>query len=192
MVYVDNMFLENYWEILCEELKEEFGSSGKSFSILSITKDDKKRVVNIEVEISDYDYFKVVLDTYKKSLSECFGSPYYAVQYKHNLITLFVKSQEDIYELEDYWFSDAEFIMNRRVWADFSFNLKQLDYWQQKHNRLTDIISRTKSDSCDSFEEWQENQKDIAHMEKIASGMLSNCQWYSKIVADYRKKYKMF
>lgn len=175
----DVMFLDNYWEVQCAFIKEEFAFYGSAFNILSITRNDKKRVVNIEVEISDYDYFKVALKNFKQKLSEDLSTPYYAVQYKHNLITLFVKSQEDIYELEDYWFADAEFLEKRRNDAYFDFCFKQMNYWGNKYNNAKKMLEDLEKERSDRYDDWEKYQEELEHTERIVNSLKENFLWYS-------------
>ena len=185
-VYADGnlgLFSDTYWDIICSYIDEVLRWDD-SFEILSMVADNGKRIVQIKVKIADYDYFKSTFKQFKHKLNTFPINPFTHVQYRNDTITLFLKSEQELIEIEVNNIVDKDFIRDLVYERDYAYNLSQVNYWEEKVRKKKTELYQLESAyySRNDFENWDyfdESKDEILDSIKLFEEVLS--QYYEKM-----------
>jgi len=181
------MFTSSFWNYICDSLVESlvysFGIDRDAFEITEIIGNGIKRTVDIKVKISDYSMFKKSFKQIRSEFQEYPCNPFYERQYRNGKITLFVKPQDEIYDIEDFnGFFEEKDLEYRRDMELLEFYNKQYISWSNRVYKAYSQVSY--AERFYDYEDYKLEKENLAKLQKIEF-------WYSEQMRQIMKKYNI-
>ena len=188
------MFTCSFWNYICDSLIESllysFEIDRDAFEILDIIGDGVKRTVKIEVKISDYSMFKKSFKQMRSEFQAYPCNPFYERQYRNGIITLFVKPQDEIYDIEDFnGFSDDESLEYRRDMRNYDYYWEQSKYWNERVGHAERDVEILKH-SMD-YSNYEEYRDAIMDQKNIVMKLKKVEKWYQDKFDEITNKYNI-
>jgi hypothetical protein len=155
-----SMFSEEYWNDICQAIREDINEEGNSDNIMSIKEDLDRRCVVISLYVGmigddeeETEYYKRLLSSFKSSMSTWELNPFKKYEFDGcDTFTLYVKAESTIKKYEKEYDEDRPSDEEKRQ-SDIAYYSRSLKSWEgdlEKYKKFLDselnVVEKSKAE----------------------------------------------